>query len=329
MACLLTVGSNCRPRIALTNLSFLLVAICSVALVTSCGEISEVQIPFAGTAPTGTVDTIAASIAASPSTSGVAPFLVTLVGNATSSSKSPISSWMWNFGDGIWCTNEIPTVNRSAETLCSLTVLHSFNSVGTHNVSLSVTDKAGTTSSGFIAIIVSSATATDPDDAYCGIGNVPLGATTDGPADMPIKCMNTSLANTPSPGAVITLGAGGNLQAAYNALQCGQTLSLAHGVTWKGPVQFAPKNCDDQHWIWITSDGAIPPPGTRVDPTYVPQLATISMKSGASANKAIGDHIRFIGIEWSKRPGAPLVNVVEVPGAFKVVFDRNYAHGNP
>jgi hypothetical protein len=42
-----------------------------------------------------------------------------------------------------------------------------------------------------------------PDDTNCEAGNVVVSPTTDGPADLPTHCVNTSLANTPSPGAVI------------------------------------------------------------------------------------------------------------------------------
>jgi hypothetical protein len=210
-----------------------------------------------------------------------------------------------------------------------LTVDHYFRDVMTYSVSLSVTDDAGTTASALVTITASAAVAADPDDIYCGAGDVPLGAAMDGPADLPLKCVNSSLPNTPSPGSIVTLAAGGDLQTAYNALLCGQTLSLAHGATWDGPIQFTPKGCDDQHWITITSDGVLPPAGTRVDPTYLAQLATISMKPRASANKVTGDHLRLIGIAWLKKPGKALVNFVEVPGASNIIFDRNYAHGNP
>ncbi len=168
-----------------------------------------------------------------------------------------------------------------------------------------------------------------PDNTNCEAGNVVVSPTTDGPADLPTHCVNTSLANTPSPGAVIPVPAGGSLKAAYNAAACGQTLLLAHGATWKGPFQFTPKGCDDQHWITIMSDGSLPGPGVRVDPSYAGEMAGISYKPGAARTNVSGDHIRFIGIEWLKLPGHALVDMVGVPGGTKVIFDRNYAHGNP
>jgi len=329
MVTLSTSSRKCLPDLALTNALVLLVAVCSLVLVTSCGDISALgRLPSGttttGTAPTippptGTVDAIAMSITASPTT-GVVPLLVTLVGSATSSSGSAISWWTWMFGDGTSCNNGQP--------LCDLTVFHSFNNAGSYNAWLFVRDEAGTAASAHVTVVASNVVVSDPDDLYCGIGDVPIGAAADGPANMPLKCVNSSLANTPSPGAMITLPAGGNLQTAYNGLLCGQTLSLAHGATWNGPIQFTPKDCDDQHWITITSDGVLPQAGTRVDATYLPQLAFISMAPSASANMVTGDHLRFMGIAWLKQAGGPLVDFVEVPGAVNVVFDRNYAHGN-
>jgi PKD domain len=327
-------SKKCLPDLALTKVLFSLIAVCGLVLVTSCGDISAVGLPPSGTTtsgttptppsppppPTGTVDAITISITASPST-GVVPLLVTLAGTATSSSGSVISSWSWSFGDGTSCNNEQP--------LCGLTVSHSFSNAGSYNASLFVADEAGTAASAYVTVMVSDVVVSDPDDLYCGIGDVPIGAAADGPADMPLKCVNSSLANTPSPGAVITLPAGGNFQTAYNGLLCGQTLSLAHGATWNGPFQFTPKGCDDQHWITISSDGVLPPAGTRVDATSLPEFAFISMAPGTAANTVTGDHVRFIGIGWLKQAGNPLVAFVAVPGAVKVVFDRNYAHGNP
>ena len=317
-----TAVSKCRPIVAITSFSFLLVSIVSLTVLTSCGSAAAHQSTASSTATTAkpAVDTLAVSIAASPTTSGVAPFLVTFVASATSSTRSAISSWTWNFGDGIWCEDG---------PYCRLTVSHTFTNVATYPVSLSVTDAAGTTATASVTIVASSTVAADSDNTYCGIGNVPIGATVDGPADMPVRCVNSSLANTPSPGTTVTLAAGGNLQTAYNGLVCGQTLSLAHGAIWDGPIQFTPKGCDDQHWITITSDGALPPAGTRVDATYLPQLAAISMAPYASANMVTGDHLRFVGVAWLKGAGKPLVDFVEVSGATNIVFDRNYAHGNP
>lgn len=220
--------------------------------------------------------------------------------------------YTWNFGDGS---------NGSGKNQT-----HVYKTVGTFFPIVAASDKNGLPANGTATIVVTPA---DPDDAYCDSNNSPLGATTDGPAILPTKCINSALVNTPSPGPVVNLVAGGNLQAAYNALICGQTLSLAHGSTWNGPFQFNSKGCDNQHWITITSNGALPVPGIRVSPTTLPQMAAISLKGGAAANTIPGDHIRFIGIAWLKQPGNALVAFVNTANGNNIIFDRNYAHGNP
>lgn len=182
------------------------------------------------------------------------------------------------------------------------------------------------------AYCMAQVTSTPPVDAenrYCGPGNVVIGNLTDGPAKLPEKCLNTALASTPSPGTTVNLPAGGNLQAAYNVLQCGQTLALAHGATWVGPFTFAAKGCTATNWTTIKSDGTLPNPETRITPSALPQLAAITLKPNASANEVNGSFIRFIGIAWLKQAGAPLVDMVVVNGASNIIFDRNYAHGNP
>lgn len=171
--------------------------------------------------------------------------------------------------------------------------------------------------------------ASNSDNRYCALQNVVVGHATDGPANLPENCINSALANTPSHGTVVRLAAGGNLQAAYDALVCGETLSIARDGTWVGPFNFTPKNCDAQHWITIRANGALSPAGVRIAASYLPQMAKIYLKPGAIANSVTGDHIRFIGIAWLKQPGNPLVNFVTMAGSHDIVFDRNYAHGNP
>jgi putative Ig domain-containing protein len=252
-----------------------------------------------------------------PVTISVSPTSITLVSGASTQFSASITN----------DSNE--TVTWSAtQGIISASGLYTAPQVNTETTaSLTATSVAVPTKSASATVTITPLP--DPDNIYCGIGNVPLGPTSDGPALLPLSCINSSLANTPSPGTVVPLAAGGDLQAAYNALQCGQTLALAHGATWEGPYQFTPKNCDDQHWITIMSDGSLTAPENRIDPTYLPQLAAISLKQFHPPTNVSGDHLRFIGIAWLKEPGKALVDMVAVSGAVKVVFDRNYAHGNP
>lgn len=171
------------------------------------------------------------------------------------------------------------------------------------------------------------------DNRYCSATNVWLGGTNDGPADLPKACLNTAVVNTPSPGATtLVASTNGALQAAYTAAHCGDTLVVPHGTVytfnWNG-MNFPAKNCDDQHWITIKSDGALPAEGVRVSPSYAPQMFKIMIK-GSNTINVPGDHIRWIGVEVaSDTTGGPTVNHVNLSGGKYIVFDRSYLHGAP
>lgn len=108
-------------------------------------------------------------------------------------------------------------------------------------------------------------------NAYCTTGGLWIGPTTDGPAALPTACINTALSNTPSPGSVINVASGGNLQSALNSSTCGQIIKLAVGATFTGTFTIPAKSCDAGHWIQIRSaaaDGNLPPEGSRLTPCY-------------------------------------------------------------
>src|ERR1700690_3989125 len=83
----------------------------------------------------------------------------------------------------------------------------------------------------------------------------------DGPAQLPIATVARSTADTPAPGSVINVNAGGDLQAALNAAECGDTVELEPGATFTGFFNFPAKNCDNGHWIIVRTgslDTALP-----------------------------------------------------------------------
>ena len=166
------------------------------------------------------------------------------------------------------------------------------------------------------------------DNRYCAQTGRWTGGVNDGPALLPEDCFNTAAASTPAPGGVIHVAAGADLQEAYEAARCGQVLLLAHGATWQGPFNFAAKNCPDTAWIWVMTDGALPAEGSRIDPAADrSQMATFTVSPGASPS-TFGDHLRFVGIAWTKQPGHALTEWGKLDGGNKVIFDRNYFHGN-
>src|SRR5438445_4099566 len=100
----------------------------------------------------------------------------------------------------------------------------------------------------FGAVLTCSAAA---DNRYCNFGNVVnfAGVKNDGPANLPTSCFFTALSATPSPGSVLPVPAGANLQSYINNALCGQTLMLQAGASYRGKsLTFAAKHCDDHHW---------------------------------------------------------------------------------
>src|SRR5208337_4955639 len=177
----------------------------------------------------------------------------------------------------------------------------------------------------------------------------------DGPAELPRFTVASSLADTPAPGSTISVPTGGNLQAALNSANCGDTIALQAGATYTGLFTFPAKSCDDQHWIIIRTsapDSALPAEGQRLTPCYAgvaslpnrpaysctnPQnvLAKISrsvQNGNGPINFASGaNHYRLVGLEIT-RPAdtVPVVELVapttDMP-ADHIIIDRCWIHG--
>lgn len=71
---------------------------------------------------------------------------LTITGKAVSSTKSAVANFSWNFGDGTTCIK--------GNAGCFMTLWHVFKTAGTFTATLSVTDVAGTTSTGSSTVTV-------------------------------------------------------------------------------------------------------------------------------------------------------------------------------
>jgi hypothetical protein len=179
----------------------------------------------------------------------------------------------------------------------------------------------------------------------------------DGPAQLPQVLMQTAMANTPTPGAVTMVSAGGSLQNALNSANCGDTIELAAGATFSGNVTFPAKSCDDLHWITVRTsapDTALPPEGTRVLPCYsgvsslpgrpaftcpggvTQTLAKIvdpvpsTGNSGPISFAAGANYYRLVGLEITRTVGGPDYRLVGGKGtADHIILDRVWLHGSP
>ncbi|HTZ59687.1 MAG TPA: Ig domain-containing protein [Acidobacteriaceae bacterium] len=180
----------------------------------------------------------------------------------------------------------------------------------------------------------------------------------DGPAQLPLAYMKTSMADSPAPGTVMSVSAGGDLQSALDNANCGDTIQLQAGAVFAGNFTVPAKNCDDGHWIIVrtsTPDAQLPAEGTRMTPCDAgvaslparpaypcakPQklLATIAldktgMISGPIQFLAGANHYRFIGLEITRLPEiGSTVDLVAMQDTTKgsgdhIILDRCWIHG--
>ena len=181
------------------------------------------------------------------------------------------------------------------------------------------------------------------ENAYCGKGDVAKFGEKDGPAELPQSCYYTGLDGTPSPGKQIRVKANSDLQEAVESAKCGDTLLLAAGASFE--IKDLPaKKCDDRHYITIrtdTPDSKLPPEGTRISPAWagvssLPGRPAYPQPAGGAAKQLavlivkkapeLGDHYRFIGLEWVSDPDAHVGVMVTTEGADHIIFDRNWFH---
>jgi len=202
--------------------------------------------------------------------------------------------------------------------------------------------------SAFVVCSTLSAMATAPptgENAYCGKGNVAQFGAKDGVAELPRACYYTAIDGTPSPGKQIRVAANSDLAAAIDGAKCGDTLLLPAGASFN-VNELPSKKCDDRHYITVrtdTPDSKLPPEGTRISPAWAgvaslpgrpafaqpsngtaKLLATLVVRRASGA--IVGDHVRFIGIEWTTPPDADIGRIVTAEYSDHVVFDRNWVH---
>lgn len=176
--------------------------------------------------------------------------------------------------------------------------------------------------------------------------------TYDGPAELPRVTVSSSMADTPAPGSIISVNAGGDFQSALDNANCGDIIELEAGATFTGQFTLQAKYCDVKHWIWIrtsANDNQLPAEGQRATPCYAgvaslegrPQynckkatnvMAKVQMDkigNGPFQIAPAANFYRLIGLEVTRANNTPgPASLVSTQGtADHIVFDRSWFHG--
>ena len=173
---------------------------------------------------------------------------------------------------------------------------------------------------------------------------LPAGTVGQNEPELPRVFLDTTY-SPPTRGRLLSVGAGGDLQAALHASRPGDVIELQAGAIFTGNFILPKKPGAD--WIYIRSSAhaLLPRPGTRVLPSHASLMPKIDSRSRAPAIRtaAGAHHYRFVGIEVTARGATRSTgpysdnNVVyleaedgqtslsQVPT--DIVFDRCYVHG--
>jgi hypothetical protein len=193
---------------------------------------------------------------------------------------------------------------------------------------------------------------------------ITLGASLAAEPELPRVYLDTTY--VPPSGREIAVAAGADFQAALDAAQPGDVITLEAGAVFPGPFRLPNKS--GSAWIVIRTsapDRSLPSPGTRVDPSFANVMPKLVAASGSVITTASGaHHYRFMGIEIrprqisdspssgilnlmleaikrvtsSARKGVFQTNLVQLGTAAEttvdqlphhIIFDRCYLHGDP
>jgi hypothetical protein len=138
-----------------------------------------------------------------------------------------------------------------------------------------------------------------------------------------------------SPGRIVHVKSGENLQAALDAAAPGDHITLDPGGTYKGPFRLLRKTGDQ--WIVITTSAQLPPRGRRVGPSHAAQMPHL-LGEGDFVIQAMpgAHHYRLVGLEVSPAEGTFVNALIQLGDKERelealphhIVIERSYLHGD-
>jgi trimeric autotransporter adhesin len=162
-------------------------------------------------------------------------------------------------------------------------------------------------------------------------------------AALPQVYLNTTMPAAPAAGGtVISVAAGGNLQAALNSAQPGDVIELANGASFAGNFTLPNKNTTSTKWIVIrpANMSGVPLEGNRMTPSQAAaaQLPIISgiNNQGALQTDPGAHHYRLIGLEVTVPATIANTGLIRFGTGYEtslsalphdLVLDRMYIHG--
>jgi len=158
-----------------------------------------------------------------------------------------------------------------------------------------------------------------------------------------VVCLCALASADESLAATIAVPAGGDLQAALNAAQPGDVITLAPGAVYTGNFTLPDKGASDL-FITVRSaapDAALPPAGVRLTPAYAAQLPKIQSATSLAAlrTKNYAHHWRLMFLEFRANLNG-YGDIIQLGSgdtsqndltqvAHDLIVDRVYVHGDP
>jgi hypothetical protein len=186
--------------------------------------------------------------------------------SASISATGGVPPYQWSVGSG-----SLPSgieLQASTGAISGLTAL-----AGSYPFTPTVTDSSGQSVSLAFNLTISALPqqVLNIDNLYCpSTSGVPTWDAADGPATLPLYCLQTAVANTPATGSVVNVTTAAQLTSALAAATCGQKITLQAGNSFVGHFTYPSLSCPANNWLWIQSSAvaSLPSEGARYSTTY-------------------------------------------------------------